>query len=335
VPRILLLNRTDRTAFIEAFIIWAQQSNVDLELHATEEIEGGPLLHFAESVGFGQSLVVSVVPKVNHDEYPAWVETYCVAHGIDFVFSTGDQDIIFLSAHRNKLLDCGVKVLPNDLDRLSTVMDKSAYCNSFRSSGIETVPTLVLRKGIELGEVQRAVGPPPYVVKPRIGQGSMNFEFIADKEDLLSKVKFDPDFVIQPFLAGDAYTVDVLGNEVGDDCLVFPRQRKFVLGSKSVVTEATKESGFVEVCRRLAVSIGLAGPYNFQLIRDVESGKVYLHDINPRIASGTLLSIASGMPTFHWLANYSIGKQSKFEEVQLDRSGTMSSHTKYKFSYAP
>ena len=133
----------------------------------------------------------------------------------------------------------------------------------------------------------------PVIVKPRRGAGSRGVRIVSTRDELTA-LGFDPALIIQAFLPGDEYSVDVIADGEGHVVAAVPRTRTRVDSGVSVAGRTMHDDELEEVASDVARAIGLVGVANVQLRRDPE-GRPALLEVNPRFAGAMPLTIAAGV----------------------------------------
>ena len=133
----------------------------------------------------------------------------------------------------------------------------------------------------------------PVIVKPRRGAGSRGVGIVASRDELTAR-GFDPALIIQAFLPGQEYSVDVIADGEGHVVAAVPRTRTRVDSGVSIAGRTIHDPELETVASDVAVAIGLVGVANVQLRRDVQ-GRPALLEVNPRFAGAMPLSIAAGV----------------------------------------
>jgi len=158
--------------------------------------------------------------------------------------------------------------------------------------------------------------PYPLFMKKISGSGTRGIQIIKDKKDLEYFAKSG--FVLQEYVEGEEYTIDVISDLEGNMIAASPRKRIKVYGGLSVISETIKDDEIVAYTKRIVEDLHLPGPSNIQCKRTLE-GKLYFYDINPRFASGGLpLAIAAGLNIpeilIRMLMGWEIPKKIKIKE---------------------
>ncbi len=156
-------------------------------------------------------------------------------------------------------------------------------------------------------------------IKPIIGRGSKN-SFFTNSVKIINAYKKDKKFLIQRYIEGDEYTVDCIFNK--NNKLIFSLPRKRVVASNvSIVNSIENNKELTNLCNLISKYISFYGPINFQFIIEKKTNKIWLIEINPRLAGGSIFSILSGFQVLdisiklHLNLKFKIKKKIKYGSV--------------------
>jgi carbamoyl-phosphate synthase large subunit len=144
------------------------------------------------------------------------------------------------------------------------------------------------------------------IVKPRCGVGSADVYRADDATELKVFLRRVADPVIQAYLPGEEFTVDVLADGDGRILATVPRLRIQAKAGVSTKGRTLRDADLIERTARLCVAIGLRGPANVQWRRAGE--QLGCFEINPRFSGGLALTIAAGANTPLMLVQLCLGQ---------------------------
>jgi carbamoyl-phosphate synthase large subunit len=214
--------------------------------------------------------------------------TMCQQDEIDVLVSTVDVELPPLAMRRDELAEvAGTTLAAPPTTTLDIALDKYALAQSCES--LTRVPETALLDS----EGSARDWAFPVIVKPRRGAGSRGVRIVSTREDLTA-LGFDPALIIQAFLPGAEYSVDVIADAGGHVVAAVPRTRTRVDSGVSVAGRTIHDEELEQVASEVARAIGLVGVANVQLRRDPE-GRPALLEVNPRFAGAMPLTIAAGV----------------------------------------
>ncbi len=225
-------------------------------------------------------------------EYLAFWRALLVGERIDLVLPGLEHDVQQLDRMRDGLSDTGARLALNRPELIALTADKWEFGEALVAHGLTRIPTLL---GSDWEAAVRALGPPPFLLKPRRGNGSRGIVRLHDAEDLAYwSRRGGPDFMLQRIVGNDdeEYTVGAFG--LGDGTTLPPitfRRRLSPTGNTQRV-EVVDDATLTEATRTLAAVFRPLGPTNLQFRK--EGDRCFLLEINPRISSSSSLRAAFG-----------------------------------------
>ena len=103
-----------------------------------------------------------------------------------------------------------------------------------------------------------------------------------------------PDYIIQPFILGTEYTVDIFCDFDGNPIFITPRVRLAVRAGEVLKTEIAQDQKIIADMKKLVADYKPCGQITIQLIRQNKTNDDYYIEINPRFGGGAPLSIKAG-----------------------------------------
>ena len=229
-----------------------------------------------------------IVPPGADPGFVDAVIAMCGADHIDVLVSTVDAELVPLALRRDELRQrTGTVLAAPPTATLEVALDKFALVR--RCEGVAPVPETAL---LDVPGVARP-WEFPVIVKPRSGSGSRGVRVIADRP-ALEAVGLDDALIIQEFLPGQEYSVDVIADAESRVVAAVPRIRSRVDSGVSIAGVTVHDPALETTAAAIAGAIGLVGVANVQLRRRAD-GVPALLEVNPRFAGANPLTIAAGV----------------------------------------
>lgn len=285
-----------RIELMQAFRAAAGKLGVELRIVAIDKDASAPGLVCADHA--------ELVPSVSDGSYIDTVESAIRKYSADLLIPTTDTDLPILSAHRARLIATGCKPLIGTADVIDTCRDKLKTFAFLRRIGVDT-PTTYSPDEIRTVAQRRF----PYFVKPRFGSASESTHVIADETDLTYFLQKGRDPIIQEFVAGREFTLDVYVGLSGAPRCVVPRLRMQVRSGEVSKGVVVMDQAIVDAGRGVVQALGgeLRGIVTLQCIC-TDAGAIRFIEINPRFGGGAPLSIAAGADFPLWLLQEQLGQ---------------------------
>jgi carbamoyl-phosphate synthase large subunit len=231
---------------------------------------------------------------------PAFVDRLlelCAAEKIALVVPTIDTELHALSASRDHFQSAGVELSVSSSDVIKIARDKLEMHRFLSALGIASPRTEPVDNVLREPEAW----PLPLVLKPRGGSSSVGLHFAANIGIVRSANIIRADYIAQPFVAGQEYTVNLFFDGTGLRCAI-PHRRLEIRGGE--VSKAITER--LPCLAAIATSLGrnLAGRARgalcFQAIVP-DSGAPSVIDLNARFGGGYPLAHQAGANFVRWL----------------------------------
>jgi len=225
-----------------------------------------------------------VVPKAKDAEFFPAVKRLIEEEGIGLIFPTSGFDIYEFARHKRELQAMGVVVAMSDLDAMMTCADKWEFY--LKTHGAFPLP----ETSRDPASWQRF----PCFVKPTFGKGSRDSYRCGSRAELEYHMAHIDGLIVQEYLPGEEYTVDVLSDLSGTPLLASPRVRLETKDGISSKGRVLRNEEMEHLCLEMARHLSLKGPTCMQLKRD-ESGRLKFLEINPRVGGGSMFTTLAGV----------------------------------------
>src|ERR1700733_14039561 len=210
----------------------------------------------------------------------------CLAMGADVLIPTCDAELLPLGRARAGFREAGVELLLAPDRALDVCLDKLALVE--RCAGRVPVP-----RTERLDQADPGLWTYPVMVKPRRGSGSRGIRMVGSAQEL-AEMQASADYLVQEYLPGTEYSIDVLADVTGHVVASVPRVRERVDSGVSVAGRTLHDAELERLGADMAVVTGLTYVANVQFRRDA-SGRPALLEVNPRFPGTMPLTVASGV----------------------------------------
>ena len=274
--KILFTSAGRRVELMQAFRAASEKTGIPLELYGADMNAHAPALFFCDRR--------MIVPRIKSPEYLPELRRICAAEGIDALIPTIDTDLLMLSENRESFGD--TKVLIAEGDKVALCRDKRLTAEYFHSVGLKSPDPV--------DDVTKYTGGFPAFIKPRDGSSSISAYRTDSRKELEELARRVPDYIIQPFIDGTEYTVDIFCGLDGEPVYITPRIRLAVRSGEVLQTKITRDRRIIEEMLALVADYRPRGQITVQLIREKTTGDDWYIEINPRFGGGAPLSMKAG-----------------------------------------
>lgn len=209
----------------------------------------------------------------------------CREDQIDLLIPTIDTDLLILSQNKALFEQIGTRVAISAPESIRICRDKNLTSQFFVDCGLHAPMPVNDWKEYNAGY--------PAFIKPKDGSSSINAFKVENEEELEVYAGQVEDYIVQPFVSGREYTIDIFCDWDGEPVSIVPRERMQVRAGEVLKTRIFMDSVMIEEARALCKAFRPCGPMTVQLIRD-EAGIDWFIEINPRYGGGAPLSMKAG-----------------------------------------
>lgn len=152
----------------------------------------------------------------------------------------------------------------------------------------------------------------PVIAKPRFGSASKGIIVINDEADLRSASINPADYLLQRYIRNRTeITADGYVGADGTILAISPRIRLETAGGEAVRTVTIDDPEAVELATAAINRLNLRGAVTIQFIRDNDSGRLLVMEINPRLGGGVVASVHAGADILSLIIDEALGNQLK------------------------
>ncbi|MGM0588654.1 MAG: ATP-grasp domain-containing protein [Bacteroidota bacterium] len=148
------------------------------------------------------------------------------------------------------------------------------------------------------------------IVKPRFGCQSLGIR-VLDEHDFWPNFDLDSEqWVVEEFIEGQEYTIDVFTGYHGELLAAVPRKRLKIRGGEVIKAETHRDEHLLDQISEMLdqwhqQDVAVSGPFCLQGIK-TRDGEFYITEINARFGGGVPLSLQAGVHYPHMILS---GKQ--------------------------
>lgn len=283
--KILFTSVGRRVELMQAFHYAAQKLDTELTVIGTDITRSAPALQFCDKT--------EIICKISDENYIPTLLTICENEKVDCLIPTIDTDLLLLAENKRRFESIGTKVLIGCPEKVRLCRDKNYTADYFISLGLKSPLSVNSVEKYVIGLNDGSVGFPAFI-KPKDGSSSINAYRVDTLKDLKLYAEKIGDYIIQPFISGKEYTIDVFCDYEGNPVYITPRERLAVRAGEVLKTKITQNDTMIAEIKILIEDFKPSGQITVQLIQDERTGDNFYIEINPRFGGGAPLSIKAG-----------------------------------------
>lgn len=296
--RILFTGVGRRVELLQEFRNAALVLNKDIKIYGADISGTAPALAYCD---FTRSVV-----SMKNEGYIQNLIEICRDDCIDLLIPTIDTDLLALSENKDEFEAIGTKVMVSSPDRIRICRDKNYTSRFFIDCG--------LNSPVPVNDWRQYKGGYPAFIKPKDGSSSINAFMAKNEEELRLYARQIEDYIVQPFINGREFTIDVFCDWSGNPVCIVPRERLQIRAGEVLKTQICMDQTMIEEARCLCKHFRPCGPMTVQLIRD-NSGVDWFIEINPRFGGGAPLSMKAGARSAETVLKLMDGEESEEFEI--------------------
>lgn len=300
---ILILSAGRRVELVQSFQKAAKRLNIKSNVVAGDCSETAPAIYFADRK--------AILPRIDEVNYIDEIINVCKREGIRLVIPTIDTDLLLLSEERERIeSESGAVVLISSTEVISICRDK-INTQKFLEENEFKIPKMYSEEELDSGEIEF-----PLFIKPKSGSSSINTFKVNNIEELATYRSLIKEPIMQDFMEGKEFTVDVFLDFDGNLITVVPRLRMATRSGEISKGKIIKDKEIIEDIKRLVEVLKPVGHITIQLMK-TNKGIEYI-EINPRFGGGAPMSIQSGADSCENLYRLLMGENLEYNENYRD-----------------
>lgn len=232
-------------------------------------------------------------PAIENDYYIDWLINLCKKESVKMVITLLSEELLTLEKNRKRFKEIDITLIGMPVDNVSACLDKrklSKFCDGLKlkSPKIWEVKDINIIADYEY----------PLIAKKKYGKGSRGQKKLLNKIEAKkfieeAKKKCDPsDYLIQEFLVGDEFGLDIINDLDRNYLTTFVRKKFAMRNGETHAAELILDNSISELGHILAERLKHSGLVDCDIIKSED--EYYLIDVNPRFGGGYLYSHYSG-----------------------------------------
>lgn len=250
-----------------------------------------------------------IVPPVEQAGFIERLLDICDKEQVDLLVPTFEPELPLLAEQRNRFQQVGTFVLISAPEVIETCYDKLATNRFLEKCGLAVPKTYSSYKAtleaLDQGELDF-----PVVIKPRWGYGSMDLQYVRDREELdlayrllkkrqlltpqqlINSVEPESSLLLQEYLGGLEYGLDVVNDFCGQYVSTLIRRKLRMRAGQTDRAITVKDQHLERLGAVIGKSLRHIGILDCDLIE--ARNQLYVLDLNPRLGGGYPFSHLGG-----------------------------------------
>lgn len=285
-----------RVELVRAFELAGEELGLHLEVHGADATRLSPAMQLIEHP--------HVVPSIASGKYITALADIVRNHKIDLLIPLLDLELAAIADARPLFAELGCNAMISSPKVIEICQDKLATYHTLRDAGIDTPQTW---PWVVMTEARRLTF--PYYMKPRRGSAAKGNHIIHDADELRVLGRRVDDAIVQEFVKGEEYTLDVYTGFDGVSRCVVPRKRLEVRTGEVSKGIVEKHPAVMAMGERVATVLReCRGVVTVQCMVTAE-GRIRVIEMNARFGGGAPLGIHAGANFPKWILQEHLGRK--------------------------
>ena len=297
---LLILSAGRRVELINCFKRAKERLEIEGMVVAADCSDLAPALYFADKP--------VLVPRISEGMgYVDAIISICRQDDIKLVIPTIDTELLLLSEQKEYIeKNCDAKVLVSDNAVIKACRNKINTQEFMEANGF-LVPRMLTPK-----EAMKEDAKYPLFIKPLDGSSSINAFKVNNQKEMATYLELVENPIIQEFIEGKEFTIDVFLDFTGKIISMVPRVRIATRSGEIAKGKIVKDVEIIQDVKRLMETLKPIGHITVQCMK-TKRGIEYI-EINPRFGGGAPMSIMAGADSCENLYRLLRGESLKYND---------------------
>lgn len=285
-----------RVELVRAFRRAGERLGLDLQVHGADATKLSPAMHFVDQP--------HVVPPIHSGRYIEALLSIVQRQEIDLLIPLLDTELPLLAAARERFAEAGCTAVISSPRVISICNDKLATFRALSEARIDTPHTWPWVVILEANQPRF-----PYYMKPRHGSAAKGNHVVHNLDELRVLGQRVAEPIVQEFVVGEEYTLDVYTGLDGVTRCVVPRKRLEVRTGEVSKGITVRNPDVTAAGERVAAVLGECRGVVTVQVMVTPQGRIRVIEINPRFGGGAPLAIQAGADFPRWILEEHLGRR--------------------------
>jgi carbamoyl-phosphate synthase large subunit len=242
-----------------------------------------------------------IVPGINAPHYVDAILEICRRKKVGLVIPLVDPELMALAKARDRFAAEGVCAVVSSPRVVEICRDKEKTCRFLRTAGIGSPKVFSFQEAMK--------GPFPLIAKARAGSSAKNVRQIHSAAVLDRLHRSKVDYVLQEYVEGHEFTVDIYAGLDGVPRVAVPRERLQVRAGEVIRGRTVRHEKIIREAMSLVEALAECRGVITAQCRLTAEGDPKFFDVNPRFGGGVPLAIRAGADFPRWIIEEHLGRK--------------------------
>lgn len=271
-----------------------------------------------------------VVPRIDESGYLEKILEICKEFKVNGVLSLIDPELSILAEYYEDFLSIGTQPIISTRKVVETCFDKFKFNEFIKNAGFNYIKSYLdletFNNDFELGIIDF-----PVFAKPNKGSASLNINKVNSKEELELLFDRHQDLIIQEFIDGKEYGVDVYVDLIsGELTSMFIKEKILMRAGETDKSSSIINQDIQDLVINFVEKLQPYGVIDIDIFE--KDGEYYISEVNPRFGGGyphayelgvnipaNIVTNIKGVETKADINNYQAGRyMMKYNEIKIN-----------------
>ena len=225
-----------------------------------------------------------IVPRITDENYISIILDICKKENINTLISLIDPELSLIAKNIELFKELGVNPIISDYDKVEMCFDKYKMYEFLKKNDFKTPKTYINKEefynDLENNEINF-----PVFIKPVRGSASININKINNKKELEVIWKQADNLIIQEFMTGQEYGVDVYIDMISNEPVsIFIKKKIKMRAGETDKSVSIKDDRLFDLIDDFVRKAGFKGIIDIDVFEI--NGEYYVSEVNPRFGGG-------------------------------------------------
>lgn len=269
-----------------------------------------------------------VVPSIYEKNYIKTLLRICEKNQIDVIISLNDLELPILAENIQSFENKNIKVIISNKDVINICFDKWKTYNFINKIGLNSPLTYINYENAKADLLSGKLKF-PLIIKPRWGSASIGIEIVDNFDELelvyslvklkvvksilheASKEDISHSVLIQEFIDGIEYGIDIVNNLSGEYCSTIVKQKLAMRAGETDKAITVDEKNISKIGKNIGINLKHVANLDCDIFK--RDDKYFILELNSRFGGGYPFSHMAGanipLAIIKWLKNENAPKE--------------------------
>jgi carbamoyl-phosphate synthase large subunit len=225
-----------------------------------------------------------IVPRIDADEYIETIKKICIENNVKGILSLIDPELSVLAKAKQEFIDIGVTPIISDLSQVDLCFDKYLFNERLKKLGFNAIRSYIDKEQF-FHDLEKGIINYPVFVKPICGSASINISKAYSKEEIEFLFKRYDNLMIQEFMNGKEFGVDVYIDMISNTpTAVFIKEKLLMRAGETDKSVSVHDKELEAIIKKFVTKMELKGIIDVDVFK--VNNKYYISEVNPRFGGG-------------------------------------------------